>query len=91
MRRMTSALSFSLFNERNPAVLWALERVITTAHKHHVTVSICGQAPSDYPELVEKLVEWGITSISVNRDVTNQVRETVYHAEKKLVKKRSNR
>lgn len=76
-----------IFNERDPAILWALERVIKTCHKYGVTSSICGQAPSDYPELVEKLVGWGITSISVNRDVVEQVRETVYLAEKKLVSK----
>ncbi len=74
----------NVFDEKNPAVLWALERVIRTCHKRAVTVSICGQAPSDYPDLVEKLVEWGITSISVNRDVVSQVRETVYQAERKL-------
>lgn len=78
----------SVFNERNPAVLWALERVIKTCHTYHVTSSICGQAPSDYPELVELLVGWGITSISVNRDVAIQVRETIYQAEKKLVSQR---
>ena len=77
-----------VFNERDPAVLWALERVIKTCHKHHVTSSICGQAPSDYPELVEKLVHWGITSISVNRDVIGQVRQTIYEAEAKLVTKK---
>lgn len=76
-----------VFNERNPAVLWALEHVIRTCHKRGVTVGICGQAPSDYPELVEKLVEWGITSISVNRDVAQQVRETIYQAEQKLLSK----
>ncbi len=78
-----------IFNERDPAVLWALERVIKTCHKFGVTSSICGQAPSDYPEIVEKLVSWGINSISVNRDVIEQVRETVYLAEKKLVVNKS--
>jgi pyruvate,water dikinase len=74
-----------VFDERNPAVLWALEHVIKTCHKRDVTASICGQAPSDYPELVEKLVKWGITSISVNRDVIDQVRETIYNAEKNIL------
>ena len=77
-----------VFNERNPAVLWALERVITTCRKRGVTVSICGQAPSDYPELVEKLVDWGITSVSVNRDVVVQVHETIHAAELKLLAKK---
>lgn len=77
-----------VFDERNPAVLWALERVIRTCAKYGVTSSICGQAPSDFPELVEKLVSWGITSISVNPDVVDSVRENIYNVERKLVNKR---
>ncbi|MCR4263583.1 MAG: phosphoenolpyruvate synthase [Candidatus Roizmanbacteria bacterium] len=84
--RDNSRLAHS-FNEMNPAVLWSLERIITTCHTYKVTTSICGQAPSDYPELVEKLVNWGTTSISVNPDVIDSVRLTVYNAEKKLIKK----
>ncbi len=76
----------SEFDERNEAVTWAIERVIKTCHKYKVTTSICGQAPSDYPDLVENLVRWGITSMSVNADALDQVRQTVYQAEKKLVK-----
>lgn len=75
------------FDERNEAVIWAIERVIKICHKYKVTSSICGQAPSDYPELVEKLVKWGITSMSVNPDAIDHVRETVFQAEKKLVQK----
>lgn len=75
------------FDERNPAVTWAIEHVVKTCKKHGVTSSICGQAPSDYPELVEKLVEWGITSVSVNADAADHVRETIYNAEKKLGRK----
>jgi pyruvate,water dikinase len=41
----------------NPAVLTALERVVAVAKKMGVTSSICGQAPSVYPGLTEKLVE----------------------------------
>ncbi len=76
------------FDERNEAVTWAIERVIKTCHKYNVTSSICGQAPSDYPDLVEKLVEWGITSMSVNPDAVNNVRETVYNAEMRMGKRR---
>ncbi len=72
-----------VFDERNPAVLWAIERVIKTCNKYGVTSSICGQAPSDFPELVEKLVSWGITSISVNPDVVDAVRENIYNVEQK--------
>jgi pyruvate,water dikinase len=76
------------FDERNEAVTWAIERVIKTCLKYKVTSSICGQAPSDYPDLVEKLVAWGVTSVSVNADAVNHVRETIYHAEAKLLKKK---
>lgn len=73
------------FDERNPAVLWALEKIIKTCVKRKISCGICGQAPSDYPELTEKLVEWGITSVSVNPDVIDITRQIVYDAERKLV------
>ncbi len=73
------------FNEMSPAVLWALEKIIKTCQKHKVTASICGQAPSIFPDLTEKLVSWGITSISVNPDVIENTREIIYRAEEKLV------
>ncbi len=71
------------FSEMDPAVLWAFEHVVKTCVKRKVTCSMCGQAPSDYPDLVDKLVSWGITSVSVNPDAIDQVRETIYQAEKK--------
>ena len=76
------------FNERDPSVLWALEKTIRTCVKRGVTASICGQAPSDYPDLVEKLVSWGITSVSVNADAIDSVRETIVAAEHALITKK---
>jgi pyruvate,water dikinase len=76
----------SAFNERSPAVLWALERIIKTCNKNGVTSSICGQAPSQYDDLVQKLVEYGITSISVNPDSVDRARGLIYEAEKKVGK-----
>ncbi|TSC87626.1 MAG: pyruvate, water dikinase [Microgenomates group bacterium Gr01-1014_16] len=76
-----------IFDERNPAVLWALKKTVKTCSKAGILCGICGQAPSQYPELVEKLVEWGITSISVNPDAIERTREIVYHSELKLVTK----
>jgi pyruvate,water dikinase len=73
------------FDERNKAVLWALEKIITTAQKHKITSSVCGQAPSEYPDLTEKLVHWGITSVSVSPDMIDKTRNIVYRAEKKRV------
>lgn len=73
------------FDERNPAVLWALEKVVKTCAKRGIKCSICGQAATEYPELVEKLVSWGITSISVNPDAIARTRQNIYEVEKKLV------
>ncbi len=78
----------NVFDERHPAVLWALERVIKTCQKAKITSSICGQAPSVYPELTQKLVEWGITSISVNPDAIESTRELVAQVEKRIAEKR---
>ena len=74
------------FDERNEAVLMALEKVIKATAKRGVTSSICGQAPSVYPELTEKLVEWGITSVSVNPDVLEKTRGIIAAAEQRLGK-----
>lgn len=74
----------TVFDERSPAVLWALERVIKSCQRHGVTSSICGQAPSTFDDLVEKLVEWGITSISVNPDAVGRVQKVIYQTEKKI-------
>jgi pyruvate,water dikinase len=76
----------SAFNERSPAVLWALERIIKTCNRNGITSSICGQAPSQYDDLVQKLVEYGITSISVNPDSVDRARSLIYEAEKKVAK-----
>ena len=72
------------FDERNPAVMMALEKAVKTSVRRGVTCSICGQAPSFYPELTEKLVEWGITSVSVSPDAIERTREVVADAEARL-------
>jgi pyruvate,water dikinase len=69
------------FDERNEAVMVALETLIRTAKARGITSSICGQAPSDYPELTQKLVEWGITSVSVTPDVIDKARENIARVE----------
>ena len=72
------------FNERSPAVLWALRRVIRKCSEAGVTSSICGQAPSEYEDLVKKLVRWGVTSISINPDSIDRVRGVISEAEKEI-------
>lgn len=58
----------SLFDERNEAVKRAISHVIERAHAGGCKVGICGQAPSDYPEFAEFLMDRGIDSISLNPD-----------------------
>ncbi len=69
------------FDEQNKAVMLALEQAVKTSVRRRITSSICGQAPSFYPELTEKLVEWGITSVSVSPDAIEQTREIIAKAE----------
>ncbi|GAB6148687.1 pyruvate, water dikinase [Stetteria hydrogenophila] len=76
------------FDERDPAVLKAIGMLIDAAHRNGVTVSICGQAPSVYPELVEYLVRKGIDSISVNPDAVIATRRLVASIERKIILER---
>jgi pyruvate,water dikinase len=75
------------YSEMDPAVLKSLEKIITTCKKRGITCSICGQAPSVYPELVEMLVDWGVTSVSISPDVLEKTRRLVYDVEQKKLKK----
>ena len=63
------------FDERNEAVKRAIVQVIETAHAAGCKVGICGQAPSDYPEFAQFLVDCGIDSISLNPDSVLEVIE----------------
>lgn len=76
------------YDERNPAVLWALEHIIKTAHKRGITVSVCGQAPSSHPDFAEFLCRNGVTSVSVTPDVIDRTRDVFYDTELKLVNKK---
>ncbi|MBU0534958.1 phosphoenolpyruvate synthase [Patescibacteria group bacterium] len=78
----------NVYSEMDPAVLKSFEKIVTTCKKRKITCSMCGQAPSVYPDLVEMLVEWGITSVSVSPDVIEKTREIVYEAEKKVLSKK---
>lgn len=63
-----SELLEELFDERDEAVKKAIAEVIARAHEVGCKVGICGQAPSDYPDFAEFLIEQGIDSISLNPD-----------------------
>jgi pyruvate,water dikinase len=76
------------YSEMNEAVLSSLEKLVTTCKKRRVTCSVCGQGPSVFPELAQKLVEWGVTSLSVSPDVIDRTRSIVYEVEKKVLGKK---
>lgn len=75
------------FDERNPAVVKSIEYVVRTCRKHNITCSICGQAPSVYPEYTELLVKAGITSVSVNPDMILETRRLIASVERRLLLK----
>jgi len=77
-----------IFDERNDAVKRLVSQVIDSAHKHEPRrkVGICGQAPSDFPEFAEFLVECGIDSISLNPDTVVKTKLRIAETEKKLGK-----
>jgi len=81
-----SELVAHIFDERNEAVKRLIRQVIDVAHKHKPRrkVGICGQAPSDFPEFAEFLVECGIDSMSLNPDAVVKTRLLVAEKEKKL-------
>ena len=76
------------FDERNDAVKISLKTIIDAANKKGITCSICGQGPSQYPELAEFLVECGITSMSVNPDTVEYTRRLVASVEQKIILKK---
>jgi len=63
-----SALVAASFDERDPAVLAMLDLAIKACRDQNKYVGICGQGPSDHPELAQWLLERGISSVSLNPD-----------------------
>jgi pyruvate,water dikinase len=79
-----SELVARIFDERNPAVKKLVSSVIRTARAHGVKIGICGQAPSDYPEFAQFLVEEGIDSMSLNPDAVMKTMVKVVEIEQKM-------
>jgi len=69
------------FDERHPSVQRAIAQLIQSANKLGIPCSICGQAPIRFPEMVEDLIRWGISSISVEPNALVMTYQTILRAE----------
>ncbi|GAX35721.1 putative PEP-binding protein [Nodularia sp. NIES-3585] len=74
-----------VLNERHPAVMGAIAQLIQMAKTAGIPCSICGQAPAIYPEIIDQLVEWGITSISVEPEAVERTYRAIARAEHRLI------
>jgi pyruvate,water dikinase len=79
-----SAIVADVFDERNEAVTRLISSVIQTAKTKQVKIGICGQAPSDYPDFAEFLVQQGIDSISLTPDAVLKTTQHVLAVEDRL-------
>lgn len=70
------------YDERDPAVLDLMQMAIDACNRHGKYVGICGQAPSDFPEITRWLVEHGIQSMSLNPDSVLRMTQVVLETER---------
>lgn len=75
----------SAFDARHPAVMRAIKQLISQAKIAGIPCSICGDAPALYPEIIDDLIRWGITSISVNVNAVQQTYQAIARAEQRLI------
>ena len=78
-----SELVQHIYDERNPAVKMMLKAVISKCKKTNTKIGICGQGPSDYPELSAFLVEKGIDTISITPDSLVKTINIIHNVENK--------
>jgi pyruvate, water dikinase len=75
----------SAFNGRDRPMMRAIEQLIVQAQVAGIPCSICGDAPALYPEMIESLVLWGISSISVNVDAVERTYKAIARAEQRII------
>ena len=75
----------SAFDGRDRPMMKAIEQLIVQAKVEGIPCSICGDAPALYPEIIESLVRWGISSISVNVDAVERTCRTIARAEQRII------
>jgi pyruvate,water dikinase len=81
-----SAIVAEDFDERDPGVKEMIRMAVEGARRNHRHIGLCGQAPSDYPEMAEFLVEIGIDSMSLNPDSILKTTQLILDTESRLGK-----
>lgn len=76
------------FDSMDASVLWAIERTIKTCHKQGISCSVSGRSISTRTDLLEKLVEWGISSVTVTPDAIENTRKNIFSAERRIIEKK---
>jgi pyruvate, water dikinase len=79
-----SAILAADFDERDPGVKEMIRLAVKGAQRNHKHIGLCGQAPSDYPDMAEFLVDIGIDSISLNPDTVLQTTQKILDTEQHL-------
>jgi pyruvate, water dikinase len=75
----------TVLNASHPAVMGAIAQLIQMSQTAGIPCSICGQAPVIYPEIIDQLVQWGITSISVEPEAVARTYKAIARAEQRLI------
>ena len=83
--REQADLSDRGLNANHPAMHKAIAKLITTAQDNGIDCCICGQAPVEYPNLIDQLVQWGVTAISVEPDAVETTYQAITRAERKIL------
>jgi pyruvate,water dikinase len=73
------------YDQKHPVVMKAIAQIIKMAKAGGIPCSICGQAPVLYPEIIDQLVEWGISSISVEPEAVERTYKAIARAEQRLI------
>lgn len=85
VNRQQTQFSDRGLNANHPAMQKAICQLIKTAHDYNIKCCICGQAPVEHPDLVDKLIQWGVDTISVEPEAVNRTYKAIARAERRML------
>jgi pyruvate,water dikinase len=86
--REQSQFSDRGLNANHPAMQKAIAKIIKTAKAHNMECCICGQAPVEHPSLIDKLIQWGVDTISVEPQAVGRTYSAIARAERRILLER---